>query len=62
MQTAAPISLNGIAKAGLTSELITETVEIMIQQSVVQKLVKQKSKLTIVQEEEKTDVSKVKFQ
>ena len=34
--TAPPISLNGTAKAGPTSELITETAETMIRQSILQ--------------------------
>ena len=59
--TAPLISLNGTVKAGSTSELITETAETMIRQSVLQELEKQKTKLTIVQEEAKTDSSKVKF-
>ena len=57
---APPVSVNGTAETGPTSELITETVETMIWQSVLQELEKQKTKLTIVQGEEKTDASKVK--
>ena len=43
-------------------ELITETAEITIQQSVLQELEKQKAKLTIAQEEEKPDPNRVKSQ
>ena len=42
--TALPNSLNGTAKVGPTPELITEKVEIMIGQSVLQELEKQKTK------------------
>ena len=58
--TALPNSLNVTAEVGPTPELITETAEIMIRQSVLQELEKQKTKLTIVHEEEKPDPSKVK--
>ena len=58
--TALPNSLNGTA--GPAPELITETAEIMIQQSVLQELEKQKAKLTIAQEEEKPDPNRVKSQ
>ena len=54
------ILLNGTAEAGPTSEMITETAEIMIWQFVLQELVESKIKLTIVQREEKTDLIKVK--
>ena len=40
--------------------MITETAKIMIQQSVLLELDKHKTKLTIAQEEEKPDPSKVK--
>ena len=46
--------LNGTVEVLPTSELITETVETMIPQSVLQELEKQKATLTI-QEKEKTD-------
>ena len=58
--TALPNSLNVTAEVGPTPELITETAEIMIRQSVLQELEKHKTKLTIAQEEEKPDPSKVK--
>ena len=41
-------------------QLTTETAETIIQQSVLQELGKQKVKLSIILEEEKTDSSKVK--
>ena len=50
--------LNGTVEVVPTSELITETVETMIPQSVLQELEKQKATLTI-QEKEKTDSGKV---
>ena len=53
-------SLNGTAEAGPAPELITETAEIMIRQFVLQELEKQKAKLTIPQDKEKPDPSKVK--
>ena len=43
-----------------TSQLITETAEAMIRQFVLQELVKQKVKIAIAYEEQKTDSSKVK--
>ena len=58
--TALPNSLNVTAEVGPTPELITETAEIMIRQSILQELEKQKTKLTIAQEEEKPDPNKVK--
>ena len=58
--TAVPNSLNVTAEVGPTPELITETAEIMIRQSVLQELEKHKTKLTIAQEEEKPHPSKVK--
>ena len=58
--TALPNSLNVTAEVGPTPELITETAEIMIRQSVLQELEKHKTKLTIAQEEEKPRPSKVK--
>ena len=58
--TALPNSLNVTAEVGPTPELITETAEIMIRQSVLQELEKQKPKLNIAHEEEKSDPRKVK--
>ena len=52
-------SLNVTAEVGPTPELITETAKVMIQQCLLQELEKQKMKLTIAQEEEKPDPSKV---
>ena len=58
--TTPSISLNGTAETSSTSELMTETAETMIRQSVLQELVKQKAKLYIILKEEKVDSSKVK--
>ena len=58
--SALPNSLNITAEVGPTPELITETAEIIIRQSVLQELDKQKAKLTIPQEEDKPEPSKVK--
>ena len=52
-------SLNGTAEVGPAQELITETAEIMIRQSVLQELEKLKAKLTIAHDEEKPDPGKV---
>ena len=59
---ALPNSLNDTAEAGRTAELNPETVQIMIGQSVLQELKKQKAKLTIVQKTGKSipNSSKVK--
>ena len=59
---ALPNSLNDTAEAGRTTELNPETVQIMIGQSVLQELKKQKAKLTIVQKTGKSipNSSKVK--
>ena len=58
--TALPNSVNVTAEVGPTPELNTKTAEIVVRQSVLQELEKQKTKLTIVQEEEKPNPSKVK--
>ena len=58
--TAPSILLNGTAETSSISELMTETAETMIRQSVLQELVKQKAKLYIILEEEKVNSSKVK--
>ena len=58
--TALPNSLNGTAEIGPAPELITETTEITIRQSVLQELEKRKTKLTIAKEEEKPNPSKFK--
>ena len=56
-----PKSSNGIAGVfSSTSELISETAEIMIQKSVLQELEKLKVKLAIDQNKRKTNSTKVK--
>ena len=55
-----PILLNGTAGVSSTSELISETAETMIQQSVLQELEKQKTKLATDQQKDKTNSNKVK--
>ena len=57
---APPNLLNGTARVSSTSQLISETVESMIQQSVLLELEKQKAKLAMDQQKEKTNSSKVK--
>ena len=57
---APPNSLNGTAGVSSTSELISETAETMIQQSVLQELEKQKTKLATDQQKDKTNSNKVK--
>ena len=57
---APPISLNVMAETGSTSEVITETAETMIQQSLLQELEKHKAEICIILEEEETDSKKVK--
>ena len=57
---ASPNSLNGTARVSLTTELISEIVDSMIQQSVLLELEKQKVKLAMSQQKEKTNSSKVK--
>ena len=56
---APPNSLNGTAGVSCTSELISETAESMIRQSVVLELEKQKVKLAMDQQKEKTNSNKV---
>ena len=56
-----PKSLNGTAGVfSSTSELISETAEIMIQQSVLQELEKYKVQLAMDHDKEKTNSNKVK--
>ena len=57
---APPNSLNGTAGVSSTSELILETAETMIRQSVLQKLEKQKANLAVDQEKKETNSSKVR--
>ena len=57
---APPISLNGTTGVSSTSELISETAETMIRQSVLLELEKQKAKLAMDQQKEKTNSNKVK--
>ena len=58
---APPNSLNGTTGVSLTSELISETAESMIRQSVLLELEKQKAKLAMDQQKEKIYSIKVKF-
>ena len=53
-------SLNGTAGVSSTSELISETAETMNQQSVLQEVEKQKTKLPMDQQKEKTISNKIK--
>ena len=53
-------SLNGIAGVIFTSELASETAETMIRQTVLLELEKQKAKLSMDQQKEKTSSNKVK--
>ena len=57
---APPNSLNGTAGVSSTSELILETAETMIRQSVLQELEKQKANLAVDQEKEETNSNKVR--
>ena len=57
---APPISLNDNPGVSSTSEVIIETAETMIQQSVLEKLEKQNAKLAIDQEKEETNSNKFK--
>ena len=53
-------SLNGTAGVSSTSELIWKTVETLIQQSVLLELEKNKARLAMDQQKEKTNSSKIK--
>ena len=55
---APPNSLNGTAGVSSTSELISETAESTIRESVLLELEKQKAKLAMGQQKEKTNSSK----
>ena len=57
---APPSSLYGTAGVSSTSELISETAETMIRQSVLQELEKEKVKLAMDQQKEKTNSNKAK--
>ena len=57
---ALPNSLNVTAGVSSTSELISETAESVIRQSVLLELEKQKAKLAMDQQDKKTSSSKVK--
>lgn len=56
---APPDSLNSTPTVSPTSELITETAEIMIWESVLQELEKWKAKLVTDQKKQKTNLDKV---
>ena len=55
-----PNSLNSTARVSSTSELISETAETLIQQSVLLELKKNKAKLAMDQQKEKTNSRKLK--
>ena len=57
---ASPNSLNGPARVSSTPELISETVETMIRQSILQALEKQKAKLALEQNKEETNSHNVR--